>query len=94
MPPLIPLAPAQDGKLRLLYEAAPMGFLMEQAGGLALTGPPRARARAHILFVRARARARAQGVLSLPAEQAWRPCACARVHTGLRLPSRYPPSPR
>jgi fructose-1,6-bisphosphatase I len=28
----------QDGKLRLLYEAAPMGFLMEQAGGLALTG--------------------------------------------------------
>jgi len=31
----------QDGKLRLLYEAAPMGFLMEQAGGLALTGKTR-----------------------------------------------------
>jgi len=27
-----------DGKLRLLYEAAPMAFLLEQAGGLALTG--------------------------------------------------------
>jgi fructose-1,6-bisphosphatase I len=27
-----------NGKLRLLYEAAPMAFLMEQAGGLALTG--------------------------------------------------------
>jgi hypothetical protein len=26
------------GKLRLLYEAAPMAFLVEQAGGLALTG--------------------------------------------------------
>ena len=47
-PPSKPLSPdaiseyglvtAQDGKLRLLYEAAPMGFLMEQAGGLALTG--------------------------------------------------------
>ncbi len=30
-----------DGKLRLLYEAAPMGFLIEQAGGLALTGKNR-----------------------------------------------------
>ena len=30
-----------DGKLRLLYEAAPMAFLMEQAGGLALTGKHR-----------------------------------------------------
>mmetsp|Transcript_18796 Transcript_18796/g.56759 ORF Transcript_18796/g.56759 Transcript_18796/m.56759 type:complete len:161 (+) Transcript_18796:1085-1567(+) len=30
-----------DGKLRLLYEAAPMAFLMEQAGGLALTGKTR-----------------------------------------------------
>jgi fructose-1,6-bisphosphatase I len=30
-----------DGKLRLLYEAAPMSFLMEQAGGLALTGKTR-----------------------------------------------------
>jgi fructose-1,6-bisphosphatase len=28
----------QDGKLRLLYEAAPMALLMEQAGGMALTG--------------------------------------------------------
>lgn len=27
-----------DGKLRLLYEAAPMAFLMEQAGGIATTG--------------------------------------------------------
>ena len=26
-----------NGKLRLLYEAAPMSFLVEQAGGLALT---------------------------------------------------------
>jgi len=30
-----------DGKLRLLYEAAPMAFLIEQAGGLALTGKHR-----------------------------------------------------
>ncbi|KAL3917277.1 MAG: hypothetical protein SGILL_004792 [Bacillariaceae sp.] len=30
-----------DGKLRLLYEAAPMAFLVEQAGGLALTGKHR-----------------------------------------------------
>ena len=28
----------KDGKLRLLYEAAPMSFLVEQAGGVALTG--------------------------------------------------------
>jgi len=28
----------RDGKLRLLYEAAPMSFLMEQAGGKATTG--------------------------------------------------------
>ncbi|CAJ1388756.1 unnamed protein product [Effrenium voratum] len=28
----------KDGKLRLLYEAAPMSFLLEQAGGLATTG--------------------------------------------------------
>ena len=27
-----------QGKLRLLYEAAPMAFLVEQAGGLATTG--------------------------------------------------------
>ena len=30
-----------DGKLRLLYEAAPMAFLVEQAGGMALTGKNR-----------------------------------------------------
>lgn len=28
----------KDGKLRLLYEAAPMSFIMEQAGGKAITG--------------------------------------------------------
>lgn len=37
--------PATDkspsGKLRLLYEAAPMSFLMEQAGGVSLTGTRR-----------------------------------------------------
>jgi fructose-1,6-bisphosphatase len=27
-----------NGKLRLLYEAAPMAFLIEQAGGVATTG--------------------------------------------------------
>merc|ERR1719265_2536193 len=27
-----------DGKLRLLYEAAPMAFILEQAGGKAITG--------------------------------------------------------
>ncbi|MCA9726257.1 MAG: class 1 fructose-bisphosphatase [Candidatus Eisenbacteria bacterium] len=30
-----------DGKLRLLYEAAPLGFLCEAAGGLATTGTTR-----------------------------------------------------
>lgn len=30
-----------NGKLRLLYEAAPMAFLVEQAGGMALTGKNR-----------------------------------------------------
>ena len=30
-----------DGKLRLLYEGAPMSFIMEQAGGLATTGTQR-----------------------------------------------------
>ena len=29
----LPLAIRQDGKLRLLYEGAPMSFIMEQAGG-------------------------------------------------------------
>lgn len=33
--------PAKPGKLRLLYEAAPMAFLMEQAGGQASTGKER-----------------------------------------------------
>jgi fructose-1,6-bisphosphatase I len=27
-----------DGKLRLMYEAAPLSFLVEQAGGLGSTG--------------------------------------------------------
>jgi fructose-1,6-bisphosphatase I len=31
----------KDGKLRLLYEAAPMSFLIEQAGGASLTGKTR-----------------------------------------------------
>jgi fructose-1,6-bisphosphatase I len=31
----------QDGKLRLLYEAAPMSFLLEQAGGKSITGHSR-----------------------------------------------------
>jgi fructose-1,6-bisphosphatase I len=30
--------PAKPGKLRLLYEANPMGFLVEQAGGMATNG--------------------------------------------------------
>jgi fructose-1,6-bisphosphatase I len=30
-----------EGKLRLLYEAAPISFLMEQAGGLSTTGKSR-----------------------------------------------------
>ena len=30
-----------DGKLRLLYEAAPMSFLIEQAGGLSTSGRER-----------------------------------------------------
>jgi fructose-1,6-bisphosphatase I len=30
-----------NGKLRLLYEAAPMSFLLEQAGGLSTTGKKR-----------------------------------------------------
>ena len=33
--------PEMPGKLRLLYEANPMAFLMEQAGGLASTGQGR-----------------------------------------------------
>ena len=34
-------AEKKSGKLRLLYEANPMGMLMEQAGGLAITGEQR-----------------------------------------------------
>jgi fructose-1,6-bisphosphatase I/sedoheptulose-1,7-bisphosphatase len=30
--------PAKPGRLRLLYEANPVGFIMEQAGGRASTG--------------------------------------------------------
>jgi fructose-1,6-bisphosphatase I len=33
--------PSKPGKLRLLYEANPMAFLVEQAGGLAVTGEGR-----------------------------------------------------
>jgi fructose-1,6-bisphosphatase len=33
--------PAQPGRLRLLYEASPMAFIVEQAGGLASTGRER-----------------------------------------------------
>jgi fructose-1,6-bisphosphatase I len=33
--------PAMQGRLRLLYEASPMSFLVEQAGGLATTGRDR-----------------------------------------------------
>jgi len=35
------LAAGKSGKLRLLYEANPMGFIVEQAGGLASTGRQR-----------------------------------------------------
>ncbi len=34
-------ASGKSGKLRLLYEASPMAFIMEQAGGLASTGTER-----------------------------------------------------
>ena len=30
--------PAKPGRLRLLYEANPMAFIVEQAGGAAITG--------------------------------------------------------
>ncbi|PVX77057.1 class 1 fructose-bisphosphatase [Paraburkholderia unamae] len=33
--------PVMEGRLRLLYEANPMSFLVEQAGGLAITGRER-----------------------------------------------------
>lgn len=32
---------AQGGKLRLMYEANPMAMIIEQAGGMAITGPER-----------------------------------------------------
>ena len=32
---------AQGGKLRLMYEANPMAMIVEQAGGMAITGPER-----------------------------------------------------
>jgi fructose-1,6-bisphosphatase I len=35
---LYPAETKSSGKLRLQYEAAPMGFIVEQAGGLASTG--------------------------------------------------------
>lgn len=31
----------RGGKLRLMYEANPMAMIIEQAGGLAITGPDR-----------------------------------------------------
>ena len=34
-------AKGQGGKLRLMYEANPMGFIVEQAGGAATTGRER-----------------------------------------------------
>jgi fructose-1,6-bisphosphatase I len=36
-----PTARAPQGKLRLMYEANPMAFLIEQAGGLATNGQDR-----------------------------------------------------
>ncbi|SAL20653.1 fructose-1,6-bisphosphatase [Caballeronia sordidicola] len=33
--------PAMQGRLRLLYEASPMSFLVEQAGGMSITGRER-----------------------------------------------------
>jgi len=33
--------PSKPGKLRLMYEANPMGFIVEQAGGAASTGRDR-----------------------------------------------------
>ena len=39
--PRAPVEPAKAGKLRLMYEANPMAFLMEQAGGAATNGVQR-----------------------------------------------------
>ena len=33
--------PAKPGRLRLLYEANPIGFLVEQAGGMSIDGTQR-----------------------------------------------------
>ena len=33
--------PSKPGKLRLMYEANPMGFIVEQAGGICSTGRER-----------------------------------------------------
>ena len=33
--------PAKPGKLRLMYEANPMGYIVEQAGGVCSTGRER-----------------------------------------------------
>jgi fructose-1,6-bisphosphatase I len=41
MYPLDSKTKAQGGKLRLLYEANPMAFIVEQAGGAATTGRER-----------------------------------------------------
>lgn len=38
MYPICEKTRAQGGKLRLMYEANPMSFIMEQAGGMAITG--------------------------------------------------------
>ncbi len=45
MYPLDTREPVKPGRLRLMYEANPMGFIVEQAGGLASTG------RQHILDI-------------------------------------------
>lgn len=41
---------SKNGKLRLLYEAAPMSFLIEQAGGLSTTGKERIMVRNELLL--------------------------------------------
>ena len=37
----LPREPDKPGKLRLMYEANPMGWLVEQAGGVATNGQQR-----------------------------------------------------
>ena len=41
MYPLDTKSTTQGGKLRLLYEASPMSFIVEQAGGVSSTGRER-----------------------------------------------------